>query len=213
MTSLRLGMRAALLSRNTRRRRKVSRGQALLEFALFVPLLMYMVVVATDVSTLLDDHLNVVYAARAGARVGSVIGNYAPGGSTDFTADCAVLGAVQAALSNSPNVQVQYIAIYQAPVTGTYSLKQPQDLYAGSAICGSNGQPSPGAIQATWIPSTRSTTPFTEQSIGVAITYSYSFQFSPLGGTVFKSTDYAVMPIEIVVGTPPASTPPPTPSV
>ena len=212
MKSLRQAMRDVLLSKHARRRRKVRRGQALLEFALFVPLLMFMVVGATDVSTLLDDHLNVVYAARAGARVGSVIGNYAPGGSTDFTADCAVLGAVQAALSNSPNVQIQQIAIYKAPSDGVYSSSLPQDIYPGNATCASSGQPSPGASQATWIPQDRSTTPFTEDSIGVAISYSYSFQFSPLGGTTFASTDYAVMPIEIVVGTPPATTPPPTPS-
>lgn len=210
MKSLRQAMRAMLLRKSVRRR-KVSRGQALLEFALFVPLLMFMVVGATDVSTLLDDHLNIVYAARAGARVGSVIGNYAPGGSTDFTADCAVIGAVQAALTNSPNVVVGQIAIYKAPSNGVYSSSLPQDIYPGNAVCGSGGQPSPGASQTGWIPSSRSTAPFNEDSIGVAISYTYNVQFSPLGGTTFKSTDYAVMPIEIVIGTPPASTPPPTP--
>ncbi|MFI5278130.1 MAG: TadE/TadG family type IV pilus assembly protein, partial [Ktedonobacterales bacterium] len=64
------------------------RGQALIEFALIIfPLLLLLVVGSTDISTLLDDHLDVVYAARAGARIGSVIGNYAPAGAP-YTADC-----------------------------------------------------------------------------------------------------------------------------
>lgn len=200
-----------------RRRRRVSRGQALVEFTLFVPLLLFMVIGATDISTLLDDHLDVVYAARAGARVGSVIGSYSPG-TAPYTADCAVIGAVQAALAGSRDVQVSQIAIYKSDSTGVYSSSLPQDIYPGNATCGANGVPSPSASTATWPPNTpRSTTPFLEDSIGVAISYSYNFQFNPLGdqfnplgGSAFKATDYAVMPIEIVVGTPPASTPPPT---
>lgn len=205
------------LGRTTRRRRKVSRGQALVEFALFVPLLLFMVVGATDISTLLDDHLNVVYAARTGARVGSVIGSYSPT-SAPYTADCAVIGAVQAALVNSPNVQVNWIAIYQADATGVYTSKSPQDRYPGSAVCNSDGTISQPAIQTTWAPNTpRSTKPFLEDSLGVAINYTYTFQFNPLGvqfnpqgGGAFTATDSSVMPIEIVIGTPPAITPPPT---
>ncbi|MGH2504830.1 MAG: TadE family protein, partial [Ktedonobacterales bacterium] len=53
--------RSSGIGRSGRGRPK-SRGQALVEFALFVPLLMLLVIGATDVSTLLDDHLDVVYA-------------------------------------------------------------------------------------------------------------------------------------------------------
>lgn len=216
MMSLRETLRLPFHLRRAKRRRKVSRGQALVEFALFVPLLMFMIIGATDVSTLLDDHLNIVYAARAGARVGSVIGDYAPTGAP-LTADCAIIGAVQAAIASSRNVQITQIAIYQAPADGVYSPKLAyQDIYPGNTTCTSTGAPSQAASTLAWPPGgsasppspPRNTTPFTEDSIGVAITYTYTFSFNPLGGgTLGPLTDYAVMPIEIVVGTPPAATP------
>ncbi len=184
------------------RRRRASRGQALVEFVLFVPLLMSLVIGSTDISTLLNDHLDVVYAARAGARVGSVIGNYAPTGAT-YTADCAIIGAVQSALTGSRNVQILEIAIYQAGPTGVYSTSLPQDLYPGNAVCGADGAPLPGASPSDWAPSVRSSAPFNEDSIGVAITYTYTFAFNPLGGgTTAPVTDTAVMPIEITSTTP-----------
>lgn len=186
-----------------RRLRSKRRGQALVEFALFVPVLLLMVVGATDISTLLDNHLDVVYAARAGARVGSVIGKYAPAGAL-YTADCAVVGAVQAALASSRNVQVSQIAIYKSDATGVYSNSLPQDVYAGNAVCNANGSVTPAASKATWAPSTRDTDPFSEDSIGVAITYTYTYSFNLIGIGSFTTTDYAVMPVEVVIGTPPA---------
>lgn len=195
-------VQALLHTSRSPRSRNVSRGQALVEFALFVPVILALVVGATDVSTLLDDHLDIVYAARAGARVGSVIGNFSPAGAT-FTADCAILGAVQAALSNAVNVQITEIDIYKAPANGVYSAALPQDVYPGNTVCLASGAPSNPATSATWIPSTRSNTPFTEDSIGVAIHYSYTYQFNVLGiPPVTPNPDYAVMPIEIVIGTP-----------
>lgn len=181
------------------RRRSVSRGQALVEFALFVPLMMTLIVGATDISTLLDDHLDVVYAARAGARVGSVIGDYAPS-SAPYTADCAIIGAVQAALSNARDVQVTQIAIYKSDSTGVYSSTSLQDTYPGNAVCNADGSITPAATTATWPPSyPRCNTPFYEDSIGVAITYNYTYSFNLLNLPNFPVTDSAVMPIEIVV--------------
>lgn len=194
-------VRVLLRANRAPRRRKVSRGQALVEFALFVPIIMLLVMGSVDVSTLLDDHLDVVYAARAGARVGSVIGNFSPT-SAPFTADCAVIGAVQAALSSAVNVQISQIAIYKAPADGVYSSALPQDDYPGNTVCTSTGAPSNSATTATWIPANRSNTPFLEDSIGVAITYSYTYRFNILGiPPVTPLPDYAVMPIEIVIGT------------
>jgi hypothetical protein len=177
---------------------------------MFVPVIMMMVLGATDISTLLDNHLDVVYAARAGARVGSVIGNYSPTGAP-YTVDCAVIGAVQSALSSTRLVKVQQIAIYKSdPTTGQYSSSLPQDVYPGNTVCNADGTTTPAATTTTWAPNTRSNTPFTEDSIGVAITYSYQYQFDLLGIGTFATTDYSVMPIEIVVSTPaPAATPTP----
>ncbi|MDE3229332.1 MAG: pilus assembly protein [Chloroflexota bacterium] len=196
-------VRTLLHTSRSPRRGKTSRGQALVEFALFVPLLLTLVLGATDVATLLDDHLDIVYAARAGARVGSVIGNFSPSGAT-FTADCAVIGAVQAALSSAVNLQITQIAIYQAPPSGAWSSTLPQDVYPGNTICLPSGAPSNTATTATWIPSTRNHTPFTEDSIGVAIWFSYTYQFNIFGFLPVAPVmpEYAVMPIEIVVSAP-----------
>lgn len=207
MMSLRRTLVALLLHRSPGQRRKASRGQALVEFALFVPLFMGMLIGATDISTLLDDHLNVVYAARAGARVGSVIGNFVPNGVAS-TADCAIIGAVQAALQGDRNVQVSQIVIYEADANGQ-PMGSAEDVYPGNAVCNSNGTITPSATQPGWMPNgttppspTRDNTPFTEESLGVAITYTYTFAFNPLGGTTWGPfTDSAVMPIEIVVNT------------
>ncbi len=205
-------MRTLRMSRPrlTHPRRRVSRGQALIELTLFVSLLVFMVVGATDISRLLDDHLNVVYSARTGARVGSVMG-------MNQYADCATIGAIQAAISSSPNVSITQIIIYDANLSGgiaTDSSGQPlEDVYPGSATCISTS-PSSGTISVAptvynWPPSIRDVTPFTEQSIGVELAYTYTFQFAPLGGGTFSSTDYAVMPLEVVVNQ--NATPTPTP--
>lgn len=189
------------------------RGQALIEFALIIfPLLLLLVVGSTDISTLLDDHLDVVYAARAGARVGSVIGNYAPAGAP-YTADCAIIGAVQSALASTRGVNVSQIAIYKATTTsnGAYSAALPQDIYPGNTVCNSDGTTTPAATSATWPPNfPRNNTPFQEDSIGVAITYTYTYSFNLFNLGSPTVTDSAVMPIEIVVN-PIVTTPTPTP--
>lgn len=224
MSDVRPQRRASLARAGQRPRRRfassrASRGQALIEFALIIfPLMLFMVVGATDISTLLDDHLDVVYAARAGARVGSVIGNLKPSGAP-YTADCAVIGAVQSALSSTRNVTVSQIAIYDATGSpnGAYSAGLPQDVYPGNTVCNANGTTTPGATSATWAPTGdntgatgRNNTPFNEDSIGVAITYTYTFSFNLFNLTPPTVTDWAVMPIEIVVN-PNLPTPTPTP--
>lgn len=214
----------ALVGKRSRHRfinRRASRGQALVEFALIIfPLLLLLIVGATDVSTLLNDHLDVVYAARAGARVGSVIGNLAPAGAP-YTADCAVIGAVQSALSSSRGVNVSQIAIYDATGVpdGAYSAGvAQQDVYPGNTVCNANGTTTPGATSATWAPTGdntgktgRNNTPFNEDSIGVAITYTYTYSFNLFNLNPPTVTDWAVMPIEIVVN-PALPTPTPTPA-
>lgn len=213
--NIRPSLHLARLSQRPLRKRRVSRGQALVEFALFVPLFFFMLIGATDISTLLNNHLDVVYAARAGARVGSVIGQFSPPAPAQYTADCAIIGAVQAALSNSRGVNVKQIAIYKADTNGQPKSSALEDVYPGNAVCNSDGTISPPATQTGWPPAVRSTTPFQEDSIGVSIWYSYTYQFNPMGDVftpsgngVFSATDDSVMPIEIVIGTPqPTATP------
>jgi Flp pilus assembly protein TadG len=194
-----------------RMRRRANRGQALIELALFFPLLMFMVVGSTDISALLDDHLNIVYAARAGARVGSVMG-------MNQYADCAVIGAVQAALASDQSITIHQIIIYKADASGGIALDSNnnpvEEAYPGTTTCistsPSSGTPSTSPTVDNWPPSSRDVTPFTEQSIGVKIVYTYTYQFDPLGAGTFSSSDYAVMPLEVVINQ--NATPTPTPA-
>lgn len=188
------------------RRRRVSRGQALIELALFFPLLMFIVVGSTDIATLLDDHLSIVYAARTGARVGAVMGQ-------NQYADCAIIGAVQAALANDHNVTLNQIIIYEAGQSGGDATGQPRDAYPGSTTCIStsvnSGTPSAACTVCTWAPASRNVTPFAEQSIGVELDYTYTYSFTPFGGGQFSSKDYAIMPLEVIIIE--NATPTPTP--
>jgi hypothetical protein len=171
-----------------------SRGQALAEFALFIPILLLMLVGSTDISSLLDDHLNIIYAARTSARVGTILG-------TAPEADCAIIGSLRAALSSVRNLQIQQIIIFKADPTGNPIIAD-EDIYPGSAICNANGTISPPAITLNWAPGVRSTMPFTEDSLGVEVDYSYTFQLNLLGVGQFTSYDRAVMPQEVVIGAP-----------
>jgi hypothetical protein len=176
------------------RRRGATRGQAIVEFALFFPVILFLVLGSTDVATLLDDHLDIVYAARAAARVGSILG-------TAPASDCAIIGTIRAALSSNRNLQPQRIVIYHANADGT-PIGTDEDVYQGSAVCNPDTTITPVAISTGWPPGLRSTTPLFEDSIGVEIDYAYTFQLDLLGMGQFTSADHAVMPLEVVIGTP-----------
>ena len=151
-----------------RRASRASRGQALIELMLFFPLLVFMVVGSTDISTLLDDHLNIVYAARTGARVGSVMG-------ANQYADCATIGAIQAALASNHNITLNQIIIYEASSSGGLTPNGSggfyEEVYPGSVTCisttVSSGTVSASPTVDNWPATTRNVTPFTEQSIGI----------------------------------------------
>jgi hypothetical protein len=154
---------------------------------------MLLVAAATDETGLLNDHLNVVYAARQGARTASVLGNHAD-------ADCAAIGAVRAALSNTPSMTLTRIVIYQASASGLPVSSALENIYAGNAQCATvSGVATivPAALSVGWAPSARSTTPFTEDSVGVELDFSYTFQFQLLGSGTLQGTERAVMPLEI----------------
>lgn len=185
------------------RRRGANRGQAIIELMLFFSLLVFMVLGATDISTLLDDHLNIIYAARTGARVGAVMGR-------NPFADCAIVGAVQAAISSSHNAKLNTITIYNVANPAQ------KEVYPGNTMCTSvdpnSGTLTQSATTNTWQSGIRGVTPFTEDSIGVLLNYTYTFAFEPLGGQgAFTASDFAVMPMEVVINQSATPTPSPAP--
>ena len=193
------------------RGRRVSRGQALVEFMAFLMFLLFLVQGVVNVGGLLDDHLSIVYATRQGARTAAVLGQQA-------NADCAVVGAVNAAMAGLANVKVTKITVYQANASG--QMAGPADIYSTTAsgppiICtGTTVTPAP-PTQSNYAPTSRNNLPFTEDSIGVRVDYVYTFQFPFFSGGTFAASDYTVMPVNPVglptTPTPGAPTPTPCP--
>jgi|SRR5579862_2977528 len=181
-------------------RRRASRGQALVETALFFTILMLLLVGAADISTLLSDHLTIVYAAREGARIGSVMGD-------NPAADCAIIGAVQAALASDQNVSLTEIIIYKADQNGLPVSTAFEQAYPGATQCdlATNMRTNPPDV-ANWPFSARDNGAFQEDSLGVELDYRYTFQLNLLGVGAFSSSDHAVAPIE------PTLNPTPTPA-
>ena len=194
-----------------RRSRRGQRGQALIEFSMFFVFMMFLLTGVTDIAGLLDVHIAVVYAARQGARTGSVMGPVTG-------ADCAIVGAIHASLISQPSLTATQIIIYQATSTtnGKYTGTQNAEIYPGNSDCRGTLIETQNPVTLVWTPvtpsvntwpsTTRNNSPFTEDSLGVEIDYSYQFQFNLLG-TNFSASDYAVVPMN------PSGTPTPTPTV
>lgn len=206
--------------------RRRDRGQALIEFAMFFLFLVTLTAGIVDIGGLLNDHINVEYAARQAARTGSVLGNQG-------SADCAIIGAVNAAVSNMPNLKTTGIKIYQAGSNGLSTGKE--DDYPAGVICqvtagvpcivvvsggvgscnGNNGTcTAPPATLCGYVASSRNNTPYTEDSLGVEVDYNYTFTFGfalLISGT-FGANDHAVMPIDPVAIPSPVPTPTPLPT-
>lgn len=192
--------RAILISMKRRMRptvngRRGQRGQALIEFAMFFVFMMFLLTGVTDIAGLLDVHIAVVYAARQAARTGSVMGPVTQ-------ADCAIVAAIHANLLNQPSLTLTRIVIYKATSTtnGRYNGTQPAEIYPGNVDCPSGTVISLATSLPvtpstdTWASTGRSISPFTEDSLGVELDYTYQFQFNLLGST-FTATDNAVCPM------------------
>jgi Flp pilus assembly protein TadG len=188
------------------RGRRRESGQALLEFALFFVLILFMIAGVVDVGGLLNDHVSIEYATRQAARTGAVLGN-------QQTSDCAIISAVNASLSSVANVTITQIMIYDAESDGLPQGLSTESIYTGDLSCtifGNTPTLSESAIPDNYPPSSRDDNAYTEDSLGVQVNYSYTFQFPLLGNGVFQATDYTVMPINPVVLPTPILAPTPT---
>lgn len=198
------------------RRRRRSRGQALLEFSMFVLTMIYLTAGVADVGGLLDDHISLEYAVRQGARTGSVLGNQS-------NADCAIIDSIDAAVTNMPNLTITEVQIYDAGTNGQIlnssgGVPLVDDYKGNSPYCTvsvSGGTTTtiiaPAATTLNYPPANRNNQPFNEDSIGVKVSYSYQIQFSFAGffSGSFNAYDYAVMPINPIAIPSPVPTPTP----
>ncbi|HEX8036418.1 MAG TPA: TadE family protein [Ktedonobacterales bacterium] len=176
----------------SRLRRRRERGQALVEFAIFVVILANLLAGVVDIGGLLGGHVGMVFAARQGARTAAVLGNLGK-------ADCATVGAVQAAVANLSGITLTRIIIYKAGAFGFPIDATTRETYPGNTQC----NPVTGALTNTpspdgYHPDQRNNQPLLEDSVGVELDYTYSFPlpFLPIGAvSTISLTDHAVMPI------------------
>lgn len=195
--------RRALCRRRHARPQTPRRGQALIEFAFFFTFMMLLLAGVTDVAFLEDAHENVIFAARQGARTGAVLG---PGSSSGANPDCAILGAVHAALQNQGDVTIQTIIIYKALPSSYRPTASAEVVYPANSLCPAGSTtPSPGPTTDTYPYTTRSNTPFQEDSIGVQVIYTYQFRFNLWQSGTLSLNDDSVYPIS------PAGIPTPIP--
>jgi len=173
-----------------RDKRRLQRGQALVEFAVILSFLFLLLAGALDLGSLLDNQLAIVYATRQAARTGAEE-------DTNAGADCAVLGAVYAATQNLNLVTITRIVIYQADPNGNPTSNE--QVYAGNPGCPSPPTTPEAPNPATWAPSTRVDTPPTEDSIGIEIDYTYNWQTAFIAAGSFQGTDRTVMKLNPVV--------------
>jgi len=171
-----------------------SRGQALVEFTLILPVFLMILMGMLEFGAAYDHRTAMAYAVREGARVGATLGN---GGSYPDTVDPIILAAVQRGLTDPILVEnINYIEIFKA---------------------GADGKPVGGAIDrydrfgtligtAGW-PATSRVVGLNGDSIGVRVRYDFH-PTTPLGNllglffgsmppyTTIPMTDATVMHLE-----------------
>jgi Flp pilus assembly protein TadG len=180
-------------------RARRSRGQALVEFAAFFVFIMILVAGVVDVGGLLDDHVSIEYATRQGARTAAVLG-------TQSSADCAIIGAIGAAVANMPNMAVSQIIIYKAGSDGLPLGTSSETIYPGNTTCTVSGATytlSQAPSINNYPPASRTDIAYTEDTVGIELDYTYTFQLPILGAGTFSAADRTAMPVSpITVPTP-----------
>jgi Flp pilus assembly protein TadG len=185
-----------VIGRLVRRRSRDQRGQGLVEFSLFVPIVALILLGMLEFGFAFDQSLTLSYASREATRMGAALAN---GGGTLNTCptitsapwravDPQIVAAVQRVVS-APGSQVQLnriteIRIFQAATDGTETAgKVNVWIYAP----GDAANPTVDGVQlvfkppatAGWRACDRSNA-LPAQSIGVSVRYSYPF-VTPLG--------------------------------
>ncbi len=192
------------------RRREAHSGQALVEFALIVPVFLLLLLGLLEFGFIFDHAMTVSYATREGARSGAA---YASGNATTMVCttsqdvDKNIVAAVQRILKAPGSAvainHITEIRIFKALANGTQDTTK-ANVWTYSAGGGPvvDGEPLDfvqGAVG--WNACTRNNSS-TPDSIGVAIRYHYSFVtpiasllsfFGPGGSTGVSISDKTVM--------------------
>ena len=168
----------------THRRRS---GQALVEFALILPIILTLVMGVAEMGTAIGTNMSLVLATREGARVGAslVNGGGAPGcggGQSPNAAlvDPMIIASVERALTSRGSgikiADVEWIHIYRSTGGGGESVVNAWFPGAGPTVDGVALHFAPSG--ASWQACSRTST-LPAESIGVSIRYHYQL-FTPL---------------------------------
>jgi TadE-like protein len=178
------------------------RGQAIVEFALLVPVLVFIILGAFDISILASNKGIAISAVRHGARLGAELGGITsgascqgivPSGTADSVVDNAILNDVLAAafenkdsagrhLSGMNSVVVNEVDIYRVPTAqtadGSYQAGYHANQYTVTRIPVAGGTSWKFTLQGGGTPyplSERCQGPLDhEAEIGVRINWTYS---------------------------------------
>jgi Flp pilus assembly protein TadG len=169
------------------------RGQSLVEFALVLPVFMLILVGMIEFGLLLTHDLTIEYATREGARAGAALSNGADtngcSGTNWTTVDPLVIAAVERVLQ-SPGSQiviskVSQIVIYRANATTGDNDQGAANVWTYSQGNGPIPQGSTDHLNFVdtaypgtdaWQACTRVNALPAPDSIGVTITYTYTFR-------------------------------------
>ncbi len=188
-------------------RRASRRGQALVETAVILPLLLTIVLGTLEFGFVFDHHLTLEYATREGARAGAALAN---GGGTfgcgagqspnAANVDPAIIAAVERVLaSNGSRValnRIGEIQIYEVNATPTGLTNKYVYAAGGGPVVDGKALDFKAVAPQTFLACGRRDG--TNRSIGISLTYTYDLQ-TPLrilfGWATISMSDRTVMSI------------------
>jgi hypothetical protein len=154
-------------------------GQAMVEFAMMLPLLLVLAIGILEFGMLFKDHVGIHYAAREGARAGAAAGR-------NPNADCTILRAVSTTMQTMPYDDLQRVRIFRAADDGTCASPCYENVYIRP------GPPSLPCFQAwgldrgNWPPDGdpgRRNDPPPTDALGVTVQFTHRFFLNFVPGT------------------------------
>jgi len=204
-----------------RRVHRRTRGQAMVELAILIPLLLTLFLGSWTATALVGDNDTALQATQTGARYGAELGGTLPAGTT-VGSPCSGLAAADQSTcqvdvdiidemlpvisTNMPNAVVKYVDIYQPDGSGngcsfTSGTCPPNDgaflagyyQYVDTYPISGTSVGAPTTI--TYLLTDRDTTQPDQSELGVAIQFAYT---SPTWGlfTIANDTQYSVERLE-----------------
>ena len=217
-----------------RRKFRSRRGQSVVEFALILPVIMFLLLGMVEMGFAINHNSSMVTATRQGARVGSELVDGTdrkgtnPSSAASQGVDTQIIAAVQGVLISPGSPvdisQVQTIQIFRATDAGAMSGSSVNTwIPAYDAITHlPNGPAIPGSVPTAYLSFSRKPLDTGNwdakdrsgvspaQSIGVRITYTYKFVtplgslIKALGGSLFSNGQITMSDQTIMAMEPPS---------